>query len=194
MQKGFQGTSTREIAAAAGLRQGSLIHYFQHKHDIFAALLTRMIEPALDVAKDLRASGLPPESQLYRLVHADCVSLASDERNVASLMLHPEARDDSVAQFWLEREKLRDVYRRLIRAAAKAGVFRVDDLELATDAVFGIVESIVVWFPGSNADPVRGADLIARTAIGGLVAEPRSLDRIIRDARSPVVLTRAGRA
>lgn len=40
-QKGFHGTSTREIAEAAGVSLGNIYNHFKSKEDIFAALLER---------------------------------------------------------------------------------------------------------------------------------------------------------
>ena len=43
-QNGFKGTSTREIAEAAGLRQPSLFHYFKNKNEIFRAVVAGTVE------------------------------------------------------------------------------------------------------------------------------------------------------
>src|SRR6185295_3839194 len=47
---GFKQTTTRQIAEAAGLRQGSLYYYFKSKDDMLAELLDRIAERALEVA------------------------------------------------------------------------------------------------------------------------------------------------
>ena len=127
IRQGYTATTTRQIAAAVGLRQGSLSHYFPRKKDIFVELLDRTVEPALSMLDGLDP-GLPPEVRLWLLLSTDCFNLASGEQNLASLMLLPEARSDEFDQFWAKREQLkvryRDTHRRSGRAARDAVLSR----------------------------------------------------------------------
>ena len=50
-EHGFAGTSTRAIAAAAGLRQPSLFHWFANKEAILERLLQRSLAPSLAFAE-----------------------------------------------------------------------------------------------------------------------------------------------
>jgi len=49
-QRGFRQTSVRDIAAAVGLTQAGLLHYFESKDDLWVAILRT--RDAIDEAKD----------------------------------------------------------------------------------------------------------------------------------------------
>lgn len=47
-QRGYFGTSTRDIAEAVQIRQPSLFHHFQSKHEVFRALVELDLGPTID--------------------------------------------------------------------------------------------------------------------------------------------------
>ena len=47
-QRGYFGTSTRDIADAVKIRQPSLFHHFQAKHEIFRTLIELDLGPSID--------------------------------------------------------------------------------------------------------------------------------------------------
>jgi len=47
-QRGFFGTSTRDIADAVQIRQPSLFHHFEAKHEIFRTLIELDLGPSID--------------------------------------------------------------------------------------------------------------------------------------------------
>ncbi|MYB02887.1 MAG: TetR/AcrR family transcriptional regulator [Acidimicrobiaceae bacterium] len=186
IRQGYTATTTRQIAAAVGLRQGSLSHYFPRKKDIFAELLDRTVEPALTMIDGLDP-GLPPEVRLWLLLSTDCFNLASGEQNLASLMLLPEARSDEFDQFWARRDQLKDRYRDIIVAGLRHGSLSCSDVLLAVDATFGIVESIITWFERGGPVTSRGAvHHVARAALAALLTSPSEVDRVIAQAEALV--------
>ncbi len=98
-EKGYFGTSLRDIAKAVGVRESALYHYFQSKEALFQAILDEQREPggehaALleapvdDVAQLLERLGLEllarfatlRERKLYRILMSDGVRLAAEGR------------------------------------------------------------------------------------------------------------------
>jgi AcrR family transcriptional regulator len=68
-EQGFAGTSVREIAAEAGLRnQASLYHHFRNKRALYEAALARGIEPILEIAAASRADDRVGTGLVDRLV------------------------------------------------------------------------------------------------------------------------------
>lgn len=184
IRQGFTATTTRQIATAAGLRQGSLRHYFERKKDMFHELLDRTIDPALGALEGLNTN-VDPEIRLWLLLKTDCTNLAAGDQNLASLMLLPEARDTDFNDFWERREQLKDLYRSSIQAGIDSGTFSPIDPELALAATFGLVESLAWWFePRGNVDPDSAAHHVARAALASLLADPAALDAVIAAAEA----------
>ena len=113
-RKGFAGTSTREIAAAAGLRQPSLFHYYPKKEEILRALLERTTSPVVDFAERLRGEEGTPAEQLFRLFHFDVRTLLAAPYDVAALARLPEVRPPRFRRFWRERASILAAFEALI--------------------------------------------------------------------------------
>lgn len=66
--KGFYGTSIRMVAEQVGISKPSLLHHFQSKEKLYAAVLARIAEGILrELEEDIAASNDPKE-QLQRFV------------------------------------------------------------------------------------------------------------------------------
>jgi AcrR family transcriptional regulator len=170
---GFSATGTRQIAEAVGLRQASLFHYFERKEDVLAALLDQTVEPSLKFAAELAESDAPADVAIYLLIVNDLANYCSGPGNLGSLQVQPEARRERFREFWLKRDRLRDIYRGFIARGCAAELFAVPDLELATSIVFGLVESTATWFDRADGwAPPAVFDVVAEFALRALTCDP----------------------
>ncbi|HEY6794599.1 MAG TPA: TetR/AcrR family transcriptional regulator [Kineosporiaceae bacterium] len=142
-EHGYAATSTRAIAMAVGIKQASLYYHFASKEQILAELLEGTVIPSLDAADALAASGEPVEARLWALAAFDVRLLCSGRWNIGALYLMPESRSARFAGFHAQRVQLRAAYADLVGAGAGQGAFNCDDVTLAADLVFGLVESVV---------------------------------------------------
>jgi AcrR family transcriptional regulator len=179
LTNGYAATGTREIAAAAGLRPASLFYWFARKEDILVELLDRTVTPALAVSDVTRRRAAGPDVGLFALARSDVLNLCSGEHNLAALQLLAEARAEPFAAFWARRAELRSRYRELLVAVDQAGRLVPPTVDLATDIVFGTVESVITWFDRVGAVPADvAADVVATTVVRGVVARAGSVRRL----------------
>jgi AcrR family transcriptional regulator len=121
-QKGFHGTSTAEICAAAGMSPGNLFHYFPNKQAIIAAIVDQE-----GVALAACFEGIEQQSDLYAALVAfmDMVLDLAADPAFASLMLEiaAEATREGEIRSRVERNDkiLREALQALLREAAKRG-------------------------------------------------------------------------
>jgi AcrR family transcriptional regulator len=178
---GFSSASTRQIAAEAGLRQASLFHYFEKKDDIYAELLDRTVQPALDFARRLLELDPPPATGLYLLVLRDVRNMSREPGKLGLLQLQLEARLPQFSVYWNKRMRLRDEYRRMIESGASSGTFDVEDFDLATSITFGLTDGI--WF--SYELPRTRSEVwpaVADYALRSLLREVGELEQVRKDA------------
>jgi AcrR family transcriptional regulator len=64
VEKGYAGTSTPEIAVAAGITRGALYHHFKDKRDLFRAVLDREARAVADEIETAAPRGLPAREAL----------------------------------------------------------------------------------------------------------------------------------
>lgn len=180
-EHGFRGTTTREIAEAAGLRQGSLYHYFARKDDILAELLDRTVEAPLRVARLLDVAGASGAARLWALTFLDVGNYCSGPYNLALLARLPDAQRPRFSDFWEKRRELQGWYGRYLDLASAEGTVRVDNLELMTEFVFGVVGSPVAWFDARKHDRLIVARVTARSVLLCGLIDLQRLTEIIEE-------------
>lgn len=172
---GYSATTTRQIADAVGLKQGSLFHYFSRKEDMLAELLDRTVEPALAFVDHVAELDAPADLKLFTLVLRDTRNLCSGEVNLGALLRLPEARAERFDAYWARRDSLRNGYGTLIADGVATGLVHATNPSLARDLIFGLVESVIDWYErGVGRQPDEVAIAVAWTALRALrVPEPR---------------------
>jgi len=172
-RKGFHATTTREIAAAVGVRGASVYHHFPSKSEILYEIARRTMEDLLAVGRQAVASSAEPERQLRRLVewhvhyHADrrVQARVADEQLDA---LSPARRAEVVA--------LRDEYEGLFRSVLAAGRDRrdwpVDDVAVTTFAIATMASGVGAWFrEGGRLSPAAVASIYGDLAVRAVGCE-----------------------
>jgi AcrR family transcriptional regulator len=163
---GYTATSTRGIAAAAGLRQASLFHYFVRKQDILTELLDRTVRPALELTGRVALEEFDADVGLWLLVHVDVANLCRGPHNLGALQLLPEARHPQFNWFWRRRRQLFKIYADQILRGIDSGLLPYAQRGTSAEVVFGLVESVIIArtsFRQLKTTPVVMADAALRT-------------------------------
>ncbi len=183
-EKGFAGTSTREIADAAGLRQPSLFHYFKNKKEIFRAVVTDTVEPVITFIRTEAERDDPADVALYRLVRHDTYHLCTNENVLGSPFQFPELTEESHPEFWGMRDQITDAYRHHLREGEKHGVFVFNNLEIVTQLLFSLGESTLAWYQKDRDrfDPHQVADTTADLGLRAVLTHPRRVSTIRRQS------------
>ena len=95
-QRGFEGTSTREIAAAARANIGSIAYHFGGKEGLRAAVADQIVEIIQSIASQALGAG---EDAVMDAGAAERQLVAALERMVAFMVARPEAGE--IVQFML---------------------------------------------------------------------------------------------
>ena len=157
-QKGFAATTTRDIAAAAGMRSGSPFYHFENK----AALLFAVMEQGMRGALQLQAaalqaapSGAAPTALLRTLVRAHFDVLLGPGSGFIPVMLY-EWRSLSDAQRAAIARLQRDyegAWAEVLQALAAARSITAD-ARIARLMMLGALNWSVQWYK-----PKKGASL-----------------------------------
>lgn len=119
-RQGYQGTSLRDIAAEAGLREPGLYNYFPNKEALYAAVLERSLRPMEERIARLLEGGTPSAADVLQLP-VEMLHLNAEHPHMAALFyqaiqaLHEGSPAGSAAQ-WIQRLFLmgRDVNRQVM--------------------------------------------------------------------------------
>ncbi|HEX2809200.1 MAG TPA: TetR/AcrR family transcriptional regulator, partial [Kineosporiaceae bacterium] len=175
-EQGYAATSTRAIAMSVGIKQASLYYHFSSKEQILAELLVTTVVPSLEVAAVLADSPDPIEARLWALAAFDVRLLCSGRWNIGALYLLPELRLPNLAPFYTQRRRLRGAYGAMITDGIAQGSFTVENGAVATDLVFGLIESVVlVRQDRGDLDPDLLGEAVADGCLRLLSASGRHL-------------------
>jgi AcrR family transcriptional regulator len=176
-EKGFYGTSTREIAAAAEIRQPSVFHHFPTKDAIMLALIDINLDEPTSVAEREAQSDDPAALRLYRYLVWDLSFICRCEYDLTSA--EPIMSDPAFANQYPRYERLVEARRRIIKDGIESGEF--------TDLDIDLVQKIIVWILRGDIADCRGtqpadvadtADKLASFALRALLEDPSRLDAI----------------
>ncbi len=139
-EKGFHGSSTRDIAEHLGIKQGSLYYYFGSKEEALGEVCLFGIEDYAHRMRDIAASDQPFEAKLMATVtsHLSCyrekneaLKVYNDER-----LYLPEERRRKLKQLGSQyRQQLEGIFEQ----GKKSGALRPSlDCHFAAQAVIGL--------------------------------------------------------
>lgn len=172
-ERGYHGTSIREIAARAGMTSAALYHHFSSKQAVLAALIDGALERA-SVMVDEAASGSAPDprSQLHATVRAWALfhAVHRDDALIGSSELR-SLEGAHLSHVVAAREHIEGRLESIVLAGVSSGDFAATDALLAARAVMSMGSSIVTWFdPTGPLTPDEIADVYASLALGAVRA------------------------
>jgi AcrR family transcriptional regulator len=87
-EKGFDGTSIRDISQAAGMHSGSPFYHFKSKQEMLVAVMAQGLIEGLRHLEAVAALRLAPAEKFRRLVRAHLGTICEDGRDFIPVMLY----------------------------------------------------------------------------------------------------------
>jgi AcrR family transcriptional regulator len=146
-EQGFDGTSVRDIARAAGMQSGSWVYHFPTKQDILVAVMEEGLLDALARIESIAAQRLAPREQFLRLVRAHLDTILGPGQDFVPVLLYEwrslEAGARRRVSVPLKRYEAlwQSAIDALQQSGAWTGATRVDALLL-----FGALNWITRWY------------------------------------------------
>lgn len=151
-EKGYAGTTMRDIAAAAGMLAGSIYYHFPNKDALLIAVYTegvRRITAAVALAVD-EAEGAWPRLEAACVAHLEHLLARSDYASVV-IRVHPQEFSPRTAQkLRALRDGYEDWFRRLCGALPLPREADADELRLL---LLGALNSAAAWYRAGRRSP-----------------------------------------
>jgi TetR/AcrR family transcriptional regulator, cholesterol catabolism regulator len=87
-EKGFDGTSIRDISGAAGMHSGSPFYHFKTKQDILVAVMEQGLAEGLRKSEEVMALSIPPEQKLKGLIRAQLGTILEEGNDFIPVLLY----------------------------------------------------------------------------------------------------------
>ena len=159
-QQGFDATSTRDIAAAAGMRSGSPFYHFENKQALLAAVMREGMRSAL--ARQTKATAaLPaqatPRERLAALVRNHFEVLLGPDSDFIPVMLYEWRRlaPEQVGEVTALKDTYEAAWVPVLSALHTSGQLAGDPV-LARLMIFGALNWTVQWYRPPPSRASRG--------------------------------------
>ena len=165
--RGFHATTTRDIAAAAGMSPAALYAHHRTKEELLYVIAVRGHEASLALVRKAIASHDDPVSQLRALAHSFAEFHATSHTTARVLnyelaALEPAHRgevDDL-------RRHIDHETRALVQRGVREGVFTTPNSTMAATAILSLGVDLARWFnEGHHWTPIQIADFYADAAL-----------------------------
>lgn len=87
-EKGFDGTTIRDIASAAGMHSGSPFYHFASKQEMLLAVMEQGLAEGLRKSEAVIAAKLPPEEKFRRLVRSHLGTIVETGNDFIPVLLY----------------------------------------------------------------------------------------------------------
>jgi AcrR family transcriptional regulator len=173
-QRGFAGTTVREIAAAAGILPGSLHYRFASKEDLLLALMDRGIERAVAAVRLAIADAPDPLDRVRAALRAHLRLLVREDDSIYVLLYEGHSLVGAAREHMVRlRDRYDALWDGLLHEAAGTGRLRPDvDLRLVRFFLLGGVNWTAQWFSTRGPYSVEQvADAYADMLFHGLLQQ-----------------------
>lgn len=156
-EKGFAGTTIRDIAKAVDMQSGSPFYHFKTKHDmLLAVVLEGMATISRAVGAAAARGGSPREVfEAMLLAHLEQL-LAEDGRHFAATLLHESHHLEPAALAVLieQKDAYEALWQKALRDLKRAGAIG-DDSRVTRLLLMGALNWTVQWYRPNGGRTVR---------------------------------------
>lgn len=151
-EKGFDGTTIRDISGAAGMHSGSPFYHFPSKQEMLLAVMEQGLAEGLRKSEAVCAEPLPADEKFRRLVRVHLGTILEEGNDFIPVMLY-EWRSLTHAnrrRVIALKDRYDELWQRMLDELAGAGRI-AGDAQLARLLVLGAVNWSAQWYrPGGR--------------------------------------------
>lgn len=172
--RGYYNTSMDDIAEAIGIRKPTLYHYVESKGQIVAWIHDRLCDGFIDRINRRIEEGMSPSDCLVTVMTDIFETLDTAPGHLRVYFEHHrEIPEMYQATSRAKRDEYFRTVRELIAAGVKAGDFKVENVEMATFALFGMCNWAYQWYrPGGKLTANQIGEMFWRMYASGIEVDP----------------------
>lgn len=177
---GFSGTTTREIAAAAGVSEALLYRFFPDKEALYEAIIRRKLADAPADPYPREAARRGDDREVLRAVAAGMLKRMTADPSLMRLLLHSgmEGHALSASFYRLRIRETLDFLEAYLRRRMRAGAIRRLDASIVARAFCGAISHHVLMLELFEAekrrrtDPAAFVEAVVTMTLQGLAPRP----------------------
>lgn len=172
-ERGYHGTSMRDIAAGADLTVASIYHHFKSKQDILQEIMLQALRDAHGMTRGaLLRSGGEPKDQLQALVRAWVMFHTTRREDALVGATELRSLDEPGHRLVVAlRDEQENIFRDVIERGVEEGAFHTEYPRDAVRAIINMGQQVCVWWRADG--PLSAQDIADRyCALATAMVEP----------------------
>jgi TetR/AcrR family transcriptional regulator len=173
-RKGFGGTTTKEIAAAAGVTEAIIFRHFATKQDFYKAILNHKCSPEdggawlAEIQKMMDAND---DEGLFRFILTKIVSFDREKPQLARLLMHAalEGHELAILHHNQITVPVGEIFKQYIERRQAAGAIRQGDPAVVLYAIAGIAQFAIQKYLYQCNSPALADDEVIETFLAILM-------------------------
>ena len=166
-EKGYHGTSVRDIAESVGLLKGSLYHYIRSKEELLARLFDGALEGTVRELEAIASRDAAASERLRDMVRAYVRAVTVNLDAVGLYLREWRALPPpELARLRARRRAMRALFEEVIADGVRGREFVAGDVKVSALAIMGMANWLFEWYrPRGRLRPEQLADEIAERAV-----------------------------
>ena len=168
-EKGFDGTTIRDISAAANMHSGSPFYHFKTKQDILLAVMEQGLADGLHRTQEVMARAATPEQKLVAMIRAQLATIHEEGHDFIPVLLYDFRSLDEVNRRRIValKDKYDALWQQVIDELRDAGQV-TGDAQLMRLFLLGAVNWTGTWYkPGARLSLDEIAENAAKLFLRG---------------------------
>ncbi len=146
-EKGYAGTSMRDLARAIGIEPASLYSHIKSKEDLLRTICFDLADKFIYSLQELDNSDMSPDEQLYAAIEAH-IRVIRTNADASSVFLH-EWRflsEPDLSRFKRLRSTYEGFFTEIVERGVKEGVFKPVDVKFTVRTIFSTLNWTYGWY------------------------------------------------
>ena len=166
-EKGYHGTSVRDIAESVGLLKGSLYHYIRSKEELLARLFEGALEETVHELEEIATREATPTERLGEMVRAYVRSVTANLDTVGLYLREWRSLPPpQLTRLRARRRAMRTLFETVLSDGQRRHEFAAGDPKISALAILGMCNWLYEWYrPRGRLRPEQLADELAVRAL-----------------------------
>lgn len=166
-EKGYHGTSVRDIAESVGMLKGSLYHYIRSKEELLARLFEGALEETVRELEEIATRDGSATDRLGEMVRA-YVRAVTANLDAVGLYLREwrSLPPPQLSRLRARRRAMRTLFETVLSEGQHRREFAAADAKISALAILGMCNWLYEWYrPRGRLRPRQLADQLAERAV-----------------------------
>jgi AcrR family transcriptional regulator len=170
-EKGYAGTSMRDLAKAVGIEAASLYSHIKSKEEILSGICFRIANDFKDALYPVIVNEADAESKLREAVIAH-IKVISRNQNATAVFFNEwrHLGEPDLSAFKARRHEYEDKFKDIIQKGIEAGSFSTHDINFTVKLIFSTLNGTHEWYKeGGKLSPQQIGQNISDFILNGLL-------------------------